>query len=582
LPQQDADVQIDFIQRDDGSWFLRVTDKGIGMTADTIWNYFLRAGASFRQSPDWAKEFLDEQGKPRVVRAGRFGIGAFAVFLLGPRFRLWTRHVSTGKDEGYSLEASADSQLIEIRRVDGLPVGTTIEVDISSESADILGIDEEKQYYDKFIVFNIKTDWFCWGWPVVIRRVIRVAGMEVLTQKYVESLCKAIPTPEWSAIHPPGFDVVYWTFADYPRLICNGLRISSPDGHGHDYGYTDDFDWPEETCLFRPKIAVLDSGANLPLTTQRYDLSDENLPFIAELSHDIALSFIAHALICSPTSRTKAHVLGEQPKPHPLVTYTARSKDRFGNGLLRWCSSSRAIIPADPWLYSLLQTEACLIFGGIGLGYYPKNGSWEDIFSNLQMQDNTAISFWSGCIDEEEISSEQFGEIFCELVINGFKILGSHVLSVHMLVSELFGLGAIDTIREGFSAINHQGLTWQNITPPTSKRKYFTLQSEDAMNSLLLERTIEAVEADNVLPGSFKDFLFVAQVKTKVGNPQPETLLAKTWNECLGPSPIPFDPEARRALIERGRQHPELKRHIEAWEEMKRTGSKWVYGDVGD
>ena len=81
-------MQIDFIRRDDETWFLRVTDKGIGMTCETIQNYFLRAGASFRQSADWAKEFLDEHGQPRVLRAGRFGIGIFAVFLLGPKFRL--------------------------------------------------------------------------------------------------------------------------------------------------------------------------------------------------------------------------------------------------------------------------------------------------------------------------------------------------------------------------------------------------------------------------------------------------------------------------------------------------------------
>jgi hypothetical protein len=43
--------------------------------------------------------------------------------------------------------------------------------------------------------------------------------------------------------------------------------------------------------------------------------------------------------------------------------------------------------------------------------------------------------------------------------------------------------------------------------------------------------------------------------------------------------PNPLRPRSKTALIERGRQHPELKRHIEAWEEMKRAGSKWVVGE---
>ncbi len=110
LPDQEPDVLIDFIKQADGSWILRVTDKGIGMTAGTLQHYFLRAGACFRQSAEWTKEFVDENGHARALRAGRFGIGAFATFLLGPSFRLFTRHVTASNSIGYCLEASADSR----------------------------------------------------------------------------------------------------------------------------------------------------------------------------------------------------------------------------------------------------------------------------------------------------------------------------------------------------------------------------------------------------------------------------------------------------------------------------------------
>ncbi len=62
----------------------------------------------------------------------------------------------------------------------------------------------------------------------------------------------------------------------------------------------------------------------------------------------------------------------------------------------------------------------------------------------------------------------------------------------------------------------------------------------------------------------------------------PESPLAKIWQETLGARPIPFDPGARQALIEHGMKHPELRRHIEAWQEMKRTGSKWATGEWDD
>jgi hypothetical protein len=100
-------------------------------------------------------------------------------------------------------------------------------------------------------------------------------------------------------------------------------------------------------------------------------------------------------------------------------------------------------------------------------------------------------------------------------------------------------------------------------------------------NPLPLDDLIEAMEIYRKQEKT-DDLFYFAEIQTKPNSPQPETLLAKIWNECLGPQPIPFDPEARSKLIEHGKQHPELKRHIEAWEKMKRTGSKWVVGDAED
>lgn len=168
---------IEFIKRENGTWFLRVRDRGIGMRSDTIQNYFLCAGASFRRSTEWAKEFLDDKGQPRIARAGRFGIGVFAVFLLGPSFQLETRHASADKSMGYMIEASANSQLIEIQRVEGLSIGTTIEVEISNESVKALDLEKEKVSGSNGL--NRKIDWFCWNWPKVVKRVVCGEELEV-------------------------------------------------------------------------------------------------------------------------------------------------------------------------------------------------------------------------------------------------------------------------------------------------------------------------------------------------------------------------------------------------------------------
>ncbi len=59
LIAQDSDVLIKLEKRDDGSCWVVITDKGIGMTADTVQNYFLKAGASFRNSDSRKMMFLE-------------------------------------------------------------------------------------------------------------------------------------------------------------------------------------------------------------------------------------------------------------------------------------------------------------------------------------------------------------------------------------------------------------------------------------------------------------------------------------------------------------------------------------------
>jgi len=596
LPEQDSDVQIDFIQREDKTWFLRVTDKGIGMTAETIQNYFLRAGASFRQSADWAKEFLDDGGKPRVLRAGRFGIGVFAVFLLGPNFRLWTRYVGAEKIHGYYVEASKGSELIEIRRESDLSVGTTIEVECSRESAERLELDENE--YINYKGPGSKSDWFCWNWPVINRRVIRRTSPEIsLPQEFVADLRKTIHPPEWSVIHPSGFDAVYWTFWGYPSISCNGMIIDSLESSEPDYN----FNWTEETQLRAPIIAVLDSSANLPLTTQRYALSDRNLPFINELSRDITLSFIAHALVCGPSSRAEVEgiVPIEKFKSHPLVMHDS-PRDFDGpyspRSLLRWCSSFYAVIPADPWLYSLLRTNTCLVFGTGNIKSEDNLRCFQKLLPSIQLHKYQTILPWNafimdgiGGIQIDDIIDPQkdilsFAEYFTGSVKSYSQIFRHEdVVDMQLLVAFTHYTCFREPCIEDFQVLGGRKFNLNQITPQNTFGKYFLIQTETAGDSLSLDHLIESIELfywKNQIC-TLNPF-YVAEIKTQPSNPHPETLLAKIWNECLGPQPIPFDPEARSKLIEHGRQHPELKRHIEAWEEMKHTGSKWVVGDAED
>ena len=81
--EENYQIQMEFEEQENGNWIFRIIDKGMGMTKDVILNYFLNVGASFRDDPIWREGFLDNEGNAKVLRSGRFGIGALTAFLLG-------------------------------------------------------------------------------------------------------------------------------------------------------------------------------------------------------------------------------------------------------------------------------------------------------------------------------------------------------------------------------------------------------------------------------------------------------------------------------------------------------------------
>lgn len=74
--------------------------------------------------------------------------------------------------------------------------------------------------------------------------------------------------------------------------------------------------------------------------------------------------------------------------------------------------------------------------------------------------------------------------------------------------------------------------------------------------------------------------VFAGQITPQKSSLSPDTLIAQLWNECLGPQAIPFDPDARKALIAHGCKHPDLKRHIEAWQKLKEAAWKVEAGEL--
>jgi molecular chaperone HtpG len=608
LPDLGADVLVEFIRRDDGSWFLRVTDRGIGMRGETLANYFLRAGASFRRSPEWTKEFADDSGEPRVTRVGQFGIGAFAIFLLGPSFKLWTRHAGANADEGYSLAASHDSNVIEIRRVNSLSVGTRIEVDlgltcsdnwnVSTQLLDHIFFDETQR---AICVFT-ELKWYFSDWPRVVFSVSNVKGMIRAEDDRLYSLDSSNPQPEWSKINSATVDAAYWTYDSViPSLVINGFRISAPMDGPEAFKDFDRVAWKCE-LLRRPRIAINDRRNSVIVTSQRYALASDTLPFIGELTRDVVLSFIAFTLVCGPASIEQALA---NDCLHPLQIDSRQAqhdlgKDPMQSTLLRWCATNNAFIPADPWLYSLLSAKKCFVFGTIHTGAH-----W---FSNqpltlspskcsILFQDHHAAIF---CETEfDVVRQNQYGGSVVErpafafqldrFYHDGMNIIGPSSVS-DVIVSVTPSYSAMFRRRNwtGFNMPNGFR-SWKTYPTVIDNRVWLSrtllLEARRAEFAALFEDWHRIVD-DVLLKKRQKQYsyyslenlvLFIAEITPPLVQ-KTDSLLSQVWAECLGQSAVPFDFTARQSLILTGCQHPDLRRHIHAWLKLKDSDSDWATG----
>lgn len=593
LPEQDCDVLVDFIEKDDDAWILRVTDRGIGMTSETIQNYFLRAGASFRKSAEWAKEFQDENGKLQVLRSGRFGIGAFAVFLLGDSFTLRTRHAGAAEPMGFEIEASAASKLIEIRRIEGLPVGTRIEVKLSIEAKEAfqLGFEQAKSAFARKNLYAPErpslariTDWYCLDYPVVQRRVIAKDTQEFLPASCSLSLTRDCIPPEWRIIRPKGYDAVYWTYGCFVPLSCNGMEIRSP--WPSSWRYRSDY----LGHFIMPCIAINDSSANLPLTVQRYDLSTEELPFEGELLRDVSFDAIAYALVCGPSSLES--VLNNTQE-YPLLLkgcYPTEGDVSVGSMMspLTWCGTISNFTMADTWLFRTLGKHSCavvcvhwpdgFIIDENAIGYRDLGATMSDSAflpiinvteGNIDQEDQfQRISERHECLGSTLTNGKQTSVGF--IVRSCCQIVNFHRLFPHSVDLRWHpdGLPEVKPLAdpEVLAALSIQ-LSQSDCSQDV--REYLA----DWVHRWM--RSVRSLDGGTV-PGEEVPVAIVAVKAWVEPEEAPTSLLAQLWHESLGETAIPFDPHERELLIQRGRKHPELKRHIDAWTEMKKAGSKWV------
>jgi hypothetical protein len=296
----EPDVVVTVEEREDGSAELRVRDRGIGMTADTVERYFLVAGASFGPSSGEFEGLAAPQAA-KWMKTGRFGVGVFASFLLGASVQVTSRHAD--EPSGLAFTATLDEDLVVLRKGDAA-VGT--EVVVAFDAARLAlrwpGYSQDRRTTGQRLLQAIAGS-FRLAQPAVSFGWIGPDGQSMDVPAPAD-----VPPPgtrlldRWVRVPAPEFDAVLmdprteFHGAGRGSVVHNGMRIGEP---GAEYAQRA-IGWSDsvlESLLSTPALAVFDSRHRLGLTLNRYSIKDDRVPFEPALQRAVGVELLAAALV---------------------------------------------------------------------------------------------------------------------------------------------------------------------------------------------------------------------------------------------------------------------------------------------
>lgn len=526
------DVLVEILVGDDDRVTLRVADRGIGMTADTVIDYFLKAGASLGPT---SREMADIPLKEasRFVKAGRFGIGALASFLLGDEVEVRTRHLDD--PVGVRLTASLDSELIPVTRGVAMPIGTELRVRVKSAalarlaSGRPIGLVDGSPSVDPNESFRgaarSLADW--------IRDSCATTnvGVHVITETGVakvggDSALRYDPHGDdaWVRVEVDGLGLISWSdHVEGGRLSVDGIQVLSPFGASGHAG----FHWAQRAwngVLKEPTIHVIDLRSRVPMSLNRFvvNLSAPEIDWALVAS-------IGRELVCR-------YLLGT------------------GMGLLHrpWGSSLSVTggrVPCLPGIASLLRldvTREVLL------------PEWDDsaadrVHRGVEPRVGVGLraSHITGAPNPQEPKRSVYRTQVDQLAA---------ALKAKKDVTEALGMYPMTLEIGGGGGEPHP------VVVGAARATGLTIVSE----------------AGRRVPGGFvysseasQSLTLVSMAAASPGS-RPTNALAETWMEVVG-GPVPYDDAEREALAERiYQEHPEMRSHIDrqrrlAEEEARRT-----------
>lgn len=383
-----SEIVVEIDETAEGSGWITVTDNGVGMTLDTVTNYFLIAGASFRNSDVWKQQHTDVSGNSKILRGGRFGVGALAAFLLGDQITVTTRHSANHETEGLQFTARIDDPVIELKKTKA-PAGTSIRVWVSKPEVLKL-LRPSRDIASKFPPGTTTceltdwgaVDWFAqttpkvrYHWTGSVRRWnTEIDAMQDVRVKASFSprrnLVPVGQEMDWHDLHDPEpyrriawqFPIKekkidgereYWILSN-SQITVNGIRVETISGHIKEtLSLTDEekFEGPDYE-VERPSIAIYDPSGICPINLQRSKVAFDRMGIDDRLGMSITQRFIQQVIASAPKNLT-------------LNSYTQYAKAiqveqgvRFERKTLPpICSTNSGVFLATPRLFKALKIK---------------------------------------------------------------------------------------------------------------------------------------------------------------------------------------------------------------------------------
>lgn len=497
----------------DGDSLLRINDSGIGMKEDTVKKYFLKAGASFRRSSEWAKEYEsnDEQPGPSstVLRTGKFGIGALASFLLADEVTVKTRHLTSPYGLRFTTRLSTGA--VELRKDSELPVGTHVEMRLSPQTRTRLLENDHEAFR-----------WYFGSSPAVRIEI----GTACVEQPYCLPADDDSPA-DWLELPSNDFARVLWTLPgrNRQRLVAsNGLKIP----------FADDlcgFSW----AFPFPTVSFSDPDGALPVDLARERISIGELPasFRLALEEDLVRLFLAACLIDGPTA------------PDPEWSDEVILKSRSGGNVLM--CSAEGFCPYDPSCIADIGRTKVIVVGE-GIHRVVPRGLTDDAW----VVDHAVMNQPDYMFGFDEDQGVHMTHLACQhptLRIVGIRLLGAHgleftddVASLQKDIGEQVGLPLV----RSRSASHFQCISEFGECGPTSFPKEFT-DSKGWFKEVpcsALEIYVEPSGVDGE-----------------------ESVVARLWRQIMGRPFIPYNADKR--LNDLPNAFRNLERYINAFIAMR-------------